>query len=370
MKNCLYAAMGDLAPRTQKVTAQQYDSTLQEYITVDSVVSFYQVLITNELQNPQQSNLVVAITLPLSAGPVVVNQTVTNVTLPGALITTPFPVEANIRWLEMKFKSIDPLSPDFLIPDWDDPNVKKLVVDQGYPDADGSIADLGAIPYGGKVADVALIRPLSPVIIAGDNATLTFDVSVESGTFNNPKIKYIRFIKNVPFGAAEKDAFGPATKPIPAANILDVAAPGAFTVQKGSNSLTVTTPARLATEVYAFYEIVLEGTGGTGKPVASNMGFMPYRKFDKSDSTASAAYPKPPLTMLNPKRNLVATWYDLKGRMLYRHYFQGIDNRLDKKEHEFLRRKNIAKSVYLLQIDSREYSSPVAYRKIYKVAKP
>jgi hypothetical protein len=287
MKNCLYAAMAELSPRSQKISAQQYDQTLQKSIVVDSVVSFYQVRISNDLQNPQQSNLLVAITLPMSTGPVVVNQTLNNVTLPGALITTPFPAEANIRWLEPKFKSTDPLSPDFLTPDWDDPIMKKYVVDQGYPDAgvrdaDGSIADLGAIPYGGKVADVALIRPLSPVIIAGDKATLTFDVSVESGTFNNPKIKYIRFIKNVPFGAAEKDAFGPATKPIPAANILEVAVPGTFTVQKGSNTLTVTTPARAATEVYAFYEIILEGTGSAGQPVTSTLGFMPYRKLDYS----------------------------------------------------------------------------------------
>jgi hypothetical protein len=287
MKNCLYAAMAELSPRTQRVNAQKFDQTLQKSIAVDSVVSFYQVRISNDLQNPQTSDLVVAITLPMSAGPEVVNLTVNNVTLPGALITTPFPASANIRWLEMKFKSTDPLSPDFLIPDWDDPIIKKYVVDQGYPDAgvpdaDGSIADLGAIPYGGKVADVALIRPLSPVIIAGDKATLTFDVSVESGTFNNPKIKYIRFIKNIPFGVAEQNVFGPQAIAIPAANILDVAVPGAFNVQKGSNTLVVSTPARLATEVYAFYELVLEGRGSAGQPVASNLGFMPYRKLDYS----------------------------------------------------------------------------------------
>ncbi|MBD3242156.1 MAG: hypothetical protein GF331_16310, partial [Chitinivibrionales bacterium] len=181
----------------------------------------------------------------------------------GTLITTPFPAEADIRWLETPFKSTDPSSPDFLTPDWDDTLVQQYIVDKGWPEAaitdpDGSIADLGAIPSaGGRITDLVVVKPVSPVVINGTTATMTFDVAVTEGTFSGPSIAYIRFIKNVEFHA---DAFGGNAAPVPATDILEVAIPAGTQIKPGSNTLTVTVPPRGADELYAFFELILEGT--------------------------------------------------------------------------------------------------------------
>lgn len=201
----------------------------------------------------------------------------------GTLITTPFPAEADIRWLETVFKSTDPSSPDFLTPDWDDTLVQKFIVDKGWPaagitDPDGSIADLGAIPSGGgRIQELIVVKPVSPVIINGTTATMTFDVSVNEGSFTAPSIAYIRFIKNVEFHA---DAFGGNAAPVPATDIIEVAIPAGTQIQPGSNTLTVTVPPRGPDELYAFFELILVGTGSSGQPVTSTVGFMPYRKLE------------------------------------------------------------------------------------------
>lgn len=199
----------------------------------------------------------------------------------GTLITTPFPAAADIRWVETKFLSTDPASADFLAPDWNDTAVQKYIVDKGYPaagitDPDGSPADLGAIPSGGgRIGDLVIVKPISPVMISGTMATMTFNVGVMSGRFTNPEIAYIRFIKNVAFQA---NPFGGSATPIPEADIMTVTVPAGTRIQPGSNTLNIVVPARLATEYYAFFEIILKGTGTSGAIVTSTVGFMPYRK--------------------------------------------------------------------------------------------
>lgn len=283
--NSLFAAQSE-APKidSQKVQAQEYDQTLGQQVMKDSTPKFYRnVRIMNGMDKVEKVDITINLTLPLSAGPKVVPQTLTQVILPGARITgaatDPFPLAANVRWLEITFKSTSPTSPDFLVPNWDDSIVTKFVKDQGWTgagvrDADGSIADIGAIPSGGVPTSDIIIKPLSPVIITNTTATLTFNISELSGTINNPTIKYLRWMNNVPFVG---DAFGsskltalPATTPLTTTGA----------VLKGGTTLTATVPVRGATEFYAFAEIVIEGTDANGQTVTSNVGFLPYRKID------------------------------------------------------------------------------------------
>jgi parallel beta-helix repeat protein len=286
MKHCIFAAQTE-PPKldSQKVQAQQYDNGTMQQVLKDSVVKFYRsVRIMNNMGNVAQENFIVNLTLPMSTGPVVVPQTINGANLPGGLIgsaTDPFPPAANVRWYEIKFKSTDPASPDFLSPDWDDPDVKKFVMNAGWPEAgihnsDGKVADLGAVPSVGRHSADVVIRPLAPAIINGTTATLSFDLQPIVGDLQAPKVKYIRLVRSIPVLV---DGFG-GTK------LLAVTEPVTVTVSNsslkmGSNTLTVTGfTALAATESFAFFEIIAEGLAPNGMTATTNVGFIPYRKLD------------------------------------------------------------------------------------------
>lgn len=279
MKNCVYAAQTQ-APTSRIVEAQEYDQGIQAMVK-DTVLN-WEVRIMNDMGEVEQTDITTVLTLSDRT----VTKTLTGMRVPGNRILgqtgKAFPAEATIRWLETPFKSTDPASPDFLVPDWNDSLVQTFIIDQGWPEAgvrdpDGTIADLGAIPFnGGYPEDRVVIKPISPVIINGTNATMTFDVSVAAGSVTGPVIKYIRFIKNLEFFP---DVMGGNVPPIPATDIIEVTGTG-NPVNVGSNSLTVTVPVRGADERYAFFEIIVEGTGSNGEIVTSNVGFMPFRKME------------------------------------------------------------------------------------------
>ena len=183
-----------------------------------------------------------------------------------------------------KFKSTDPASPDFLSPDWDNEVVKKYVMNAGWPEAgifnaDGKVADLGAVPSTERHTDDVVIRPLSPVIIKGTTAILNFDLSALTAGSNltAPKIKYIKLVRSLP--VALNGFGGTPLLVVPAARQRD---PVHDHLQMGANTITATfqTPFP-TTEKYAFFEIVAEGIGSNGKPVTTSVGFLPYRTLDK-----------------------------------------------------------------------------------------
>lgn len=276
MKHCVYAAQTE-APKSRVVEIQEYDQGTQKM--VKDTVYTYQARIMNDFPDPEQ----VSVTYTLQLSDKTVEKTQSGMRIPGARLIgqsgKAFPAEANIRWLETPFKSTDPTSPDFLVPDWDDSLVQKYIVDQGWAesgvrDADGTVADLGALPLGGGPADRAVLKPVSPVVVKGGNSIMTFDLSVPEGTFSNPRIAYIRFIKNLRFFP---DAFGGNAGVIPATDIVEVPVPASFSLSEGTNTLSVPlTP----DSTYAFFEIIAEGTGSDGEKVASSVGFMPYRKLE------------------------------------------------------------------------------------------
>lgn len=219
--------------------------------------------------------------IDLSSGPVDTTVFADWAILPGARITTPFGKNSTNRWFEMKFLSTDTASPDFLVPDWNDSDVVRLVLDQGWPDAgiidaDGSIADLGAIPKGGRALSNVIIQASSPVSINGTTADVTFDIlGLQNASMNNLKIKYLRWIKNV---VSQLSAFGSDCDStiIPATSIIAIPAPET-SLKMGTNNMMITIPSRSNREPYAFLEMIIEGTNTAGKIEVSSVGFIPYR---------------------------------------------------------------------------------------------
>jgi hypothetical protein len=215
----------------------------------------------------------------------------------------PFPSDANVRWLQTEgagsgtkslpvlFQSLTPTNANFLAPDWTRKEVQDFIRNKGWPTAgivneDGSIADLGAIPYSGKrpadgrqATSRVRISPFSVVKIinSGAQATASIIVNQEIGSLSNVSIKYIRWVAPVPRNV---DSFGADGAVIPAGSIRSIT--GTLpTLSVGNNSVTFPLPSSTGgTPEYGFFEIVLEGKDGKGNTVTSDVGFLPYRQLD------------------------------------------------------------------------------------------
>ncbi len=275
-------------PDSQKVSENVQDTTNSgnNPLRNDSTVHFFRsVRIMNGVGQVAQDNINVDFVFKLANGKSVTKtQTITGVNLPGGLIgsgTDPFPAAANVRWYEIKFKSTDPASPDFLSPNWDDSIVQKYVMNAGWPEAgiynsDGKVADLGAIPSVSRPIPDVLIRPLAPALMSGTSSILNFDLQSATGDLTGLKIKYIRFVKSIPVLLTQ---FGPS-KDLIVPDPATVTVTGAD-VKMGANTITVTgVPALGAAEKYAFFEIIIEGTAANGKLVSTDVGFIPFVKLD------------------------------------------------------------------------------------------
>jgi len=280
MHHCLYAAQAQ-KPSTRKQDYHIGKTIDGEYVSKQvPVTAFDQVRVMNDMDKVEIEGMMVTIDDPFDT-----TFFVDWAIQPGARIITPFGKNSTIRWFEMKFLSTDTSSPDFLVPDWNDPNVEKLVLDQGWPeagilDADGSIADLGAIPKGGRVVNNVVVRANMPVLISGTEAEVSFDVlGLQKERLSNLKVKYIKWIKNVVF---QGSAFGSDCDStiIPSSAIIAVTVPNTPITMDGSNNFAIQIPARGAREYYAFFELILEGENSKGEKEVSSVGFLPFRAVD------------------------------------------------------------------------------------------
>ena len=214
----------------------------------------------------------------------------------GSLLSTatanaPYPVAANIRWIEMDstmFLSMDPATANFLTPNWNNTLVAQYIKNQGWQKSvvgvmtgvvknmDGSVADIGAISSdGNRPTDLASIRPLDPVtMLTPTSATIKFSIDQLIGQFQNPTAKLFRFVSNLPPVAN----WDPAAV-ITTANINDITLPAAPVLQVGVNVYTVTVPVAQTAD-YAFFEGIFEGTDVNGKKYTSSTGFLPYRNLN------------------------------------------------------------------------------------------
>lgn len=277
MYHMLYSAQS-MVPNIRKETYLfgRVDTVTEKFIdTTFTVSAYFIVRIMSKMDKLETEGLYVSVSLNYFTPPVDTTFFISWAVIPGARVTN-FSNDCNIRWFEMKFLSTDSSSPDFLVPKWNDPDVQRLVVDQGWPksglcDADGSIADLGAIAKGGLPDNLVRIRPLSPVQINGTKATLNFKLSANS-IFNNPQIKLLRLIKNVKF---KEDAFGSNVDSVRQSDIIEI--PATAKVNLGSNTITVDIPELKPEELYGFFEMIIEGRDSDGKLTSSAVGFIPYR---------------------------------------------------------------------------------------------
>ncbi|HON11344.1 MAG TPA: FlgD immunoglobulin-like domain containing protein [Chitinispirillaceae bacterium] len=267
MHNCIYAA--------QKETPQIQNQNLQDG-TIVQVIRYLAIM--NGVEAEKTS-----VDFPRSDG---TTERINDIIVEGALLSAGndgFPRSANIRWVEPVFQSEDPDDPQFLVPDWENPLMMQYIVDQGWSeagiyDADGSVADLGRYPYNTTPSTTsAHIKPLDAVTINGNTATVPFRLSVTNGTFKKPKVKYVKWINNVEF--VDSWASGTPNNELAAGDLHDVLLnPSDYVI--GTNNITFTVPARTATQLYAFLELVLEGTDAAGQTVTSSVGFLPYRQLE------------------------------------------------------------------------------------------
>ncbi len=94
---------------------------------------------------------------------------------------SPYPQEAKVSWFKVPFLSLDPLSSEFLVPDWNDPQVKAYIKNQGWVEGgilntDKLITDLGAKTSAEAPLQTASIRPDKAAIIYNDKAYLNFSL--------------------------------------------------------------------------------------------------------------------------------------------------------------------------------------------------
>jgi hypothetical protein len=286
MHNCVYACQQQ-APQKRTQPVQARDTATNEQVVKQ--VTVYEPRIMNNVGDIEAVNLRVPIELSYGT----VTEILQNAKVQGnRLISTGtganargFPASADIRWLETKFKSTDPKSADFLVPDWSDSLVNQYVKDKGWEaagilDNDGSRADLGAIPSSGKIDNLVKITPNMPVLISPDKPTqamVSFIIDVQKGTFKDPVIKYLKWIDNIPI---DTNSFGDNRKKIESASIIDVTIPTKKLKVGTNDSIIITIPAQDKGKMYAFFELVIEGTDDQGNKVQSAMGFLSYRQLD------------------------------------------------------------------------------------------
>ncbi|MDG5814970.1 hypothetical protein QA601_07775 [Chitinispirillales bacterium ANBcel5] len=205
---------------------------------------------------------------------------------PGALIDAPegeaFPASATIRWFEIQNQFLntdDPTHPNFLMPDWDHPLVDSIVKNAGWSEAgmvkgNGSIVDIGAAQSAPVPTVFGRITPVSSVFINNNNiANLVFDLAIPPD-FSNPRIRYLRFLRDVEYGV---DSFGNSAPVIAATSIEDITPPST-TLRNGANSIDVSVEGFMG--FYGFFEMVIEGEGPDGQTVTTDVGFLPYIQND------------------------------------------------------------------------------------------
>ncbi|MFP4014297.1 MAG: right-handed parallel beta-helix repeat-containing protein [Chitinispirillaceae bacterium] len=272
MKHCVYAAQTE---KPAPIAADVYSESCDNGI----VINYYDTVnIMKDMGNPQTTDWDYPVKCPDGTVEYV---HLNRVILPGALITgssetNSFPQEANIRWLETDdlFVTTDPSDPQFLHPRWEDSLVIEYIKNKGWPEAgitnnDGKIADLGAISSDGRngpVLPLVSIKYSETIDVNNTSGTARFRVDVSGGTFSNPRIRYLKWVKNVPGRSPS----------LAQTDIVELDIP-AKPVVTGNNVIEFEIP-YYEEEEYAFLEMVLEGESSDGTTVTSSVGIIPYRK--------------------------------------------------------------------------------------------
>lgn len=265
MHNCIFAAQKQ-APesRSQIYQASIVTPDSQVITGSDTITAVQGIQLMNGMTKWESEGVIIPITLTRPSGDTTLYKRAEWVIKPGAL-SLDFPKEASIRWLEMKFKSTDSSSSDFLVPDLSDSITKACIVNAGWKES--GIADIGAsVPF----ARGSNIIPVDPAYITDNKIVLCFKLDVPDDVLPKLNLKYLRLVKGL---INDPNSFGAVTKlVIPQSNIVSL---GPLSISGDTNLIELSIPASDTSDQYGFIEMILsDGTGSI-----NIVGFIPYRKF-------------------------------------------------------------------------------------------
>ncbi|HEX3019713.1 MAG TPA: right-handed parallel beta-helix repeat-containing protein [Chitinispirillaceae bacterium] len=274
--SCLFACQ-TTALKTAKKIITRYDNQNDQTVILDTITSFLP-RIMNQMDQIENTDL------HLYYGDF--DTVLANEKLPGNKILSsaekPFPSGANVRWLEPIFKSTDPSSNDFLIPDWNDSLMNRFVVDQGWAasgvrDADGSIADIGAIPSN-RNANSTRARIL-PVNYITENSPEQISFILDSDSpLSDCRIEYCKLINNT---NRDTNSLGGIILPLTLSNVHDVTTTGEITT--GFNQINCEIKNKNQSLKCGFFELIISGVNSQGIRVSSTPGFLPVSVSEMSD---------------------------------------------------------------------------------------
>jgi hypothetical protein len=225
-----------------------------------------------------------------------------------------FPDSSN-RWLEMTgisptgseiphasfpnlFLSITPTiaatglpDPNFLVPDWSRPEVQNYIRNAGWPSAgilneDGTIADLGAIPFNGKSVHNtrqqparARVRPIDVVDLNVTTATVPIAITNEiSGTnYRDFNSSFLRWIAPIPDNA-DRPGAGNGSLIVPATSVRPIVPLPTRIFGLNATTMTFTVPGGAVPE-YGFFELAFQSESSDGR-ISTDIGFLPFRQLD------------------------------------------------------------------------------------------
>ncbi len=266
MHNCLFAAQKQGPESCSQIYQVSIITPDSQVITgKDTITAVQGIQLMNGMTKWEIEGVIVPITLALPSGDTTLYERADWVIKPGAL-SLDFPKEATIRWLEMKFKSTDSSSSDFLVPDLSDSITKACIVNAGWKES--GIADIGAsVPF----AKGSNIIPVDPAYITDNKIVLHFKLDVPEDVLPKLNLKYLRLVKGL---VNDPNAFGAVPKlVIPQSNIVSL---GSFSISGNTNLIELSIPASDTSDQYGFVEMIFND--GTGSSAMNVVGFIPYRK--------------------------------------------------------------------------------------------
>jgi hypothetical protein len=193
-------------------TASMFDSATQQTVTAGKMVYFsgLVVRIMNNMPGLSLDTASVLIDVPLAGGVKQARVPLEPAVYAGRLLqgdptATAFTSAEKNRWVETRFRSVQPTDPGFLMPT---PASQELLGSGWDPlryPASGSpsgLSGLGALPPASRPQALLRIVPLAPVLVEGGQMVLRFSVQAWNGepaaNAAAPVITYLRVEKNMP----------------------------------------------------------------------------------------------------------------------------------------------------------------------------
>ncbi len=278
-KHNLLAAQWGKPPRDSvSMRVQRYDEGKQQVLIADSVVHLFRaVRILNGMPTPDLDSPMVKFILPFLAGPQEILEKGPLGFYPGASITgrgqtgSSISSDANNRWLETDFVSVNSRDADFLKPIREQLPFfsKQGWAEFGYMTTSGDTASIGALSASERSSGSLHIIPLTPVLPENGKWTLNFIVKGWDGPLANLRIIYLRAIRGL---SPNTLGFGGVSIGItPAASLIPQ--PGS-PIEMGFNSLQVSAPFAESDSV-GFVEMAIQARNASGQWVFSNVATLP-----------------------------------------------------------------------------------------------